>query len=168
MKFVKTKALILLALPMLALALASPANAGGRHHGGGYWSGGYYDHGRHGYRSGYRRGYRHGTRHYRHRRHRGNDGAYLIGGLVVGSLITHAIHSSRNDGYRSRNRTYNDGYYERRRSTTYDRGYNNRTVEDSRVSRRLFKDAQGNCFERVQRSGGQEDLIELSPSECNW
>ena len=44
---------------------------------------------------GYRRpGHYHGPRYYPHHRHDGYRGRYLAGGLLLGSLLTHAFYSA--------------------------------------------------------------------------
>lgn len=120
-----------------------PAQAG-RHYDR-YYHGGYGHYDRHHYR-----GHRY-KRH--HRRHRSSDrAAYLVGGLVLGSLITNAYHRS------------NEPYVERRVSYYEPR----RIRSSSRVTRRLFRDRDGNCFERNYNRQGDEIMIELDPAQCAW
>lgn len=129
-----------------AAALSSPAEARGYHH---------YDrhYGYHGYHRKYHRGYDRGYRHgYRRGYRRNNDAAYLAGGLVLGSLLTHAYHSHRDHYAR-------DAHVVRERPVV-------RRSES--VSRRLFRDRFGNCFERGTARDGSELLIELDESQCRW
>ena len=130
---------------LLSSAFTNPAHASG------YYGGGYHGGGRH--YSGFRDSHynRHYNRGYRHRRHRSNDrGAYLIGGLAIGAIVTHAIHNSAN------------------RRVERDRVYRNDHQNTRRISRRLFRDRDGNCFERTHNQQGDELLIELDRAECAW
>ena len=156
----------LVTAPLMAFALLSAAPAA---QADGYRNGHHYDrgfdrsfrHNRRGYRD-YRRGYnRHG---YRYNRYRRSDrrGAYLLGGLVVGSLITHAIHNNRND-HRVERRT--ERYYDPSKSYSATRASSD---SQAPISRRLFRDAQGNCFERRTGPDNQELLIDLPAEECRW
>lgn len=177
-------ALITAPLMAFALMIAAPAaNADGYR--GGHYDRGFdrsYDrrHQRRSHRRNHRQNqaryysrysprYRGYNRYNRYNRYSRNDrrGAYLIGGLVVGSLITHAITNNRNN--------YRD---ERHTTRVYDRSnsystYNSSGRDASRereapVSRRLFRDAQGNCFERQTGPDNQELLIDLPAEECRW
>ncbi len=183
-------ALITAPIMAFAMLLAAPAaNADGyRGHNSGYYE---LNHNR-GYNRGYnrynsrrhqrryharnrydRRGYR-----YSRRDRSDNRGAYLIGGLVVGSLITHAITNNRNDRnhdrhydrhYDSRQDRHTSRTYDRSKSyTTYSTGGSARDAGEAPVSRRLFRDAQGNCFERQTGPDNQELLIDLPAEECSW
>ena len=131
------KTLVVTTIVCMLLAISFDAQAGGRgHHNGGH----YYGHG-HGHGHGYRYGYGHS----------GHGAGYLIGGLVLGSMLTHA--------------------YERRHQPYLVQ--ESRVVQipaetQRRVSRRLFRDRNGNCFERNFNSAGDELLVELDPSECAW
>ena len=124
----------------IGAGLSAPAEAG-RHYGDRYYGGHYY----HDYRP-YRR-YCHHRRH----RHHSRRGAYLAGGLLLGSIITHAYH-------RANHPHYNERVRERRVVRS----------EPHEVTRRLFRDRNGNCFERTQNSRGAQVLIELDPGECAW
>ena len=133
----------------LSLLSAPQAHAGGKYR--------HYDHGYHYGYDRYHYDRRSHRRHYRHKRyHRKNrDGAYLLGGLALGALITHAWHQPN----RHHNRHHSDQYDHHTRTRVVHR--------DAPVSRRLFRDRNGNCFERI-RQGGEELLVELSASECRW
>ena len=140
---------VMLTGAMLALSgFSAPAQAGY------YQPAPFYAFGRH---RGYGRDHNYGG--YRHRRHRGhNRGAYLAGGVVLGALLSHAIHPTHHSYRRSR---YDDDYVIRRvvREQPVNRSSN--------VTRRLYRDRDGNCFQRKQQND-EELLIELDPSECAW
>lgn len=133
-----------LAVATAALLASAPAAAGGR-------GNGYYDHPGygHGYGYGKHRGYdRHYHHHRKHRRGRGNDGAYLLGGIVIGSLLTHALTAPPRAYAAPPPQTVR--YY------------------DAAPARRLFRDINGNCFERRDDGYGRELLVELPYRECAW
>lgn len=158
---------VLVVLLVTGSVIALPAYAG--HHGhdrwnrhnnyqhhdyGGRWNNrGYNDYGYNDYRGG---------RHHRsHGRHHGREAAYLVGGLVVGSLLTNAYHNS----------------YERRvvrqpvyREVVYDSSPIVRSTQVIRQNqgRRLFRDRNGDCFERSTSAHGEELLVELDRSACAW
>ena len=127
---------------------------------------GYYKHG-HGYYGG--KGYHYGHRRHRrgyHRRHRHSDrAAYLVGGLALGALISHAYHTPHRRHYRH---SYRHSYPSDD-DTYVVREVSRPTVvrKQGRVTRSLFRDRDGNCFERKQ-DGDQELLIELPDRECAW
>jgi hypothetical protein len=137
---------LLAAIATAALLASAPASAGDRGHG-------YYGYGKYGHSYGRYRGYHH-PRYYhprkygRHHYHGGNDGAYLLGGIVIGSILTHALIAPPAPTV-----------YAPPRRVVY---------EGAPVSRRLFRDIDGNCFERRNDSVGGELLIELPPQECAW
>lgn len=136
------KSALLAGAMLLAAMASSPAEARGYHHDRHYYGG-------NGYHRGYHRGYRHGYR--RSRRHN-NDAAYLAGGLVLGSLLTHAYHS-HHDNYARDVRVIRESRSVRR---------------SDNVSRRLFRDRYGNCFERTYSPDGDEILLELDAQQCQW
>ena len=116
----------------------------------------------HGYRhfTGHAPHYRH-YRHYRHHRHghHSNRGAYLAGGIILGSVLTHAL-------TRHRHHEYHDPYYEQEtRVIRHGPSYTRRSAEPVR---RLFRDRDGNCFEKQYNDRGDEILLELDPAECAW
>jgi hypothetical protein len=166
----------ILLLAMLATALlvvTSPAQAGRRgwndhyrhhdrwdsgHHFGNRWD--YHPQQQHGYY--YNDGW---SRHHydrRHHRDRNNEGLYLLGGVLVGSLVTHAVHESRRAPRISSRPVY--------RETTYESGP---VVRSTRIvrgaeGRRLFRDRDGNCFERTRSAYGEEVLVEIDRAACAW
>ena len=92
----------------------------------------------------------HHHRRHHHRRHRhGDRGAYLAGGVILGSIITHALTRP---------------HYERQTRVTRTRVVGS----DYRVRRHLFRDRNGNCFERQHNQRGDEIMIELDPTDCAW
>lgn len=98
-----------------------------------------------------------------HRRNRNNEGLYLLGGVLVGSLVTHAIHESR----RSWQPVYRETVYESGpviRSTRVIRSDVTRGAE----GRRLFRDRNGDCFERTTSAYGEEVLVEIDRESCAW
>jgi len=122
----------------LALAASVPAQAGGyrgHYYGHGYGHGGYYYRGHHGH-------------------HGGDDGAYLVGGLILGSLITHAVMSRPAP------------YYEERAVVVQQAPVVVQAAPQS--GRHLLRDRNGNCFEKNYNNRGDEVLVELDPAECSW
>lgn len=150
--------IIAIALAAFALVAAAPADAGKRHHrsshGGyydGYYSGGHYGHRRHRYARHYNHGYYRHSRHgYRHRDH---SGAYLAGGLILGSALTHAFSRPR--------------YSDRTVETVVYREPETRSGSTV-VGRRLLKDRNGVCWERKLDKNGDELLEELPAQACDW
>jgi len=138
------KSALLAGAALWATMASSPAEARGYHHNHYYGGHGYHA----GYHRSYRRGYRHG---YRRGHRRNNDAAYLAGGLVLGSLLTHAYHNHQD-------RYVRDVRVVRERPLR----------QSERVSRRLFRDRHGNCFERTYTPDGDELLLELDERQCHW
>ena len=157
------------------VALALPAQAGHRdwnhHYREGHWNRGYDYGNRWGHHPQRNHGYYYNDRwsrhHYDrgHRRNRNNEGLALIGGVLLGSLVTHAIHESR-DPYPSRRPVY--------RETVYESGPVVRSTriisraEPAVSGRRLFRDRNGDCFERTTSAYGEEVLVELDREACAW
>lgn len=128
---------LLAALISTSLIFAAPlASAGHRYHGHGHgYHGGYYGHG----------GY------YRHRGHHNNnnndEAAYLVGGLLLGGLVTNAYYRSQ--------RTYQPAVIER-------------TYSAPAAGQRLVRDAQGRCFTSEFDANGTEYRTATDPALCNW
>jgi hypothetical protein len=125
----------LLALLLTVLPVHAHAKGKGGH--------GYYDHHHH-------RDYRprgrpqHHHHHYYHQpKRRSNEGAYLLGGIVIGSVLTHALHQPR---------------YAPAPAVGH---------HAPAPGRRLLKDAYGDCYER-RGYGANEVLIPLPDWECAW
>lgn len=123
---------VLILIPLMIVLGANPTQAGSRHHGGHY-------------------GGHHGYGHYSG--HHGYSAGYFIGGLALGSLLTHAYH-----------RPYYGPYPGYRTTTVY------RETVASRVipGRRFYRDIDGNCFERLVDESGDELLKELPAADCDW
>jgi len=117
---------LLILIPALIALGASSSQAGGRH--GGH----------------------HGYRH--HGGHHGNSAGYLIGGLALGSLLTHAYHRNRHQPHYPRPTTY----------PVY------RDAAPVITGRRFYRDIDGNCFERLHDQSGNELLKELPRTDCDW
>jgi hypothetical protein len=102
---------------------------------------------------------------YRHRGHNSHNGAYLVGGLILGSIIANNYHSHQS--YRV---VHHSTYRE-----PVSRGqvvYSTRVIEPHHetavTGRNLFRDLQGNCFE-IHRSDEGDELKEQLPEEaCYW
>ncbi len=159
-----------MAIALSMLFASAPASAGDRGHGYRSGHGDFRSAVRHGYRDnyrhrGYRNDYRHHNSYYRsHRRHSNNDAAYLIGGLVLGSVITHAV-TNRYDSPRR----YNT--YSNREVVYVNQPQTVRTYSTSAPAvqgRRLYRDLDGNCFERLNDAAGNELLQELPEGACEW
>ena len=113
----------------------------GHYYGGhGYYHGGYARPGYYGYAPYYG---------YNHNHNNNNEAAYLVGGLVVGSLLTNAY-------IRSQQRPV----------------YTTTVVQQPQVvpaqGRHLLRDLNGDCFERSTDAAGNELRTQLPASECNW
>lgn len=167
------RALVILVVTGAVIAL--PAQAGhrdwdrhndySRHDRGGYENyGGYNNYGDN-YGHNYSHDYRHdsyrGGHHRSRGRHHGREALFLAGGLIVGSVLTNAYHNS----------------YERRvvrqpvyREVVYDSSPIVRSTQVIRQNegRRLFRDRNGDCFERTTSANGEELLVELDRSTCAW
>lgn len=139
-------------LAVLTLCVASaafPVQAGGGHRGHGY------DH----------RGWGHSGHYYRgghgHRSHHNHNGAYLLGGLVLGSVLASAYH-------RGNERGYYEPYPVTR--TVYRTMPSRVVIREAIVApagRSLFRDRHGNCFERNYNGDGDEVHYELDPADCD-
>jgi hypothetical protein len=147
------KITIFAAIVLMLLGTSQSAFAdNGRHYRGGHE--GKAHHNRHANRHGGRRydqRYNRHNRHaYRHDRHRNNDrGAYLMGGIVLGSILTDLFH--RQDDRQVTRRVISEP-----------------VVVDPAYSRRLIRDRSGNCFEKSYDRDGNEEVFEVSPAECAW
>lgn len=133
-------------LAMIALLATSSTTLAGGGHGYGHRGGHYQGHG--GY---YARPY------HRAHRHRAHHGEYLVGGILLGSLIANSVHRAHNDPrpYVAR-RVYQPArtvYTERRTET---------------VSRRLLRDVNGDCFELFTAEDGSEICDPIAREECSW
>lgn len=177
---------VLLSLSIIgALVISQAASADNRNHRRGFNDYGFGGHSyrnsyRQGYRSGYRRANRVNSYHYgaRDRRYRsgfrfsyGNyyprrrhyDSGSFVGGLVLGSLFSYPRHTTRHETVVYRNvpatRTREIVYVDQPR-----------TVQAAPVAsgRRLLRDLEGNCFERIVDEQGDEIRVQLEAEECNF
>lgn len=161
---------VLLAMTALAtLVISQSASADGFYWGGysGWGSGSFYRN-YNPYHYGYGRGRGFGVSygHYypRHRYRRWDSGSF-VGGLVLGSLISQPRRSHRH---------YETVTYRRPVTTTRTREvvYVNRSEQGSNVpvasGRRLLKDLEGNCFERIIDDQGNEIRVQLDVAECQF
>ena len=176
-----------------ALLLSQSAFADGRHYNRGYSGWGYNSGYRNSYnRYGSRYSSRFGSRYYSPNRYRrggnyfnisygnyypnygyGRYGRYnrydagdIVGGIVLGSILSSGIRSYR-DSYRPRE-------VER---VVYRSQPNTRTTEVVRVNRnsapiasgrKLLRDLQGNCYEIGTNELGDEVRTELDPANCSY
>lgn len=85
--------------------------------------------------------------HYGHHDHDNNSDwpAYLIGGAILGSVLTNVYHNSQEQQYAPANQ-----------------------VVVAPQGRHLLRDLNGNCFERTTDANGNELRTELPASQCNW
>ncbi|MEJ2445122.1 MAG: hypothetical protein P8Y42_16995 [Exilibacterium sp.] len=150
---------------LIASLAAVPVQAGGRHHHG-YYSGHHSHHWR-----GHRNRHDFGRHHYRrHRRHHNHDGAYLLGGILIGSLLTHS-----NDRYSYRERHY---YYPGRtvyRNTAVDgpvidpesTASGTQAGVEEVVEHILLQDRDGNCFVVTEKDDGTELRRQIDSGACD-
>ncbi len=163
---------------IVALVLSQTASADSRNHRRGYSDYGY---GSHNYRNNYRRNYRANSYHYgsRDRRYRNNynfyygsrysrrghyDSGSFVGGLVLGSLFSYPRYSSRN--YETV--IYRNAPATRTREIVYVDKSEVQDVAPVASGRRLLRDLEGNCFERIVDEQGDELRVQLDAEECNF
>ncbi|GJM13489.1 MAG: hypothetical protein DHS20C12_18920 [Pseudohongiella sp.] len=178
---------VLLSLSIIgALVVSQAASADNRNHRRGFGDYGYSQHNNR-YRSGYRgnrrvnsyhygsprRDYRNYNRRYRsgfnfsygnyYSRHRRYDSGSFVGGLVLGSLFSYPRYNSRH----TETVIYREAPVTRTREIV--------TVAQPRTTtapvasgRRLLRDLEGNCFERIVDEQGDEIRVQLEAQECNF
>ena len=172
---------VLLGITVIGAALLSQAASAdswsSRHNRHGYNNHSYGNHYR-GYSSQRRNSYHYGRRdrrsnnyfnisygshygdYYGRRRH--HDSGSFLGGLVLGSLLTYPSYSSRR---------YDREVY-RSAPVTREIVYVNRTAPQRSApvpsGRRLLRDLEGNCFERIVDEEGNEVRIQLEAAECSF
>ena len=106
-----------------------------------------------GHRGGHHRALnRHYRPHRRSHRSRSHRGEYLVGGILIGSLIANSVHHAR----------HNRPYVERR---VYQP---TRTTRSETIERRLLRDGSGNCFELFTARDGSEIREPIARGECSW
>ena len=147
---------------LLLTTLSQSAFADGRHHRRDW---GWNDH----YRSNHYRSYsRYSPRYndywgvsYSSRRHYSHhDGSAFVGGLLLGSALSWPSQP------RYETRYYTTVVAPPVQEVTVIRSSSSSTVSQL-PKRRLLKDLQGRCFERIQEDG-QEVLVELDASACDF
>ncbi len=172
---------VLLSLSIVgALIISQAASADNRNHRRGYSD---YGHGHNNYRNNYRSSY-HGNhranayhypardRRYRsgfsfsygnyHPHHRRHDSGSFVGGLVLGSLFSYPRYPSRSYDtvvYRDVPATREIVYVDKTPS---------RSAAPVASGRRLLRDLEGNCFERIVDDQGDEIRVQLEAEECNF
>lgn len=139
----------------LLLVLSTGVSARGYGHGYGYGNHGYGHSYGHGYRHhGYGHGYR-GFRQYGYGGygHHGGHASYLLGGLLLGTLLDPPQYSPPPHVV-----------YAPPATTTV------APVRQAQapISRRLLRDINGNCFERKIDAAGSELRIQLPAGDCAW
>ncbi len=173
-----------------ALVLSQAASADSRSHRRGYNDYGYsYAYGGHNYRDGHRNNYRtnyrrnHRANSYHHgfrdRRYRSSYHAYygnrhsrrghydsgsFVGGLVLGSLFSYPRYSSRNH----ETVIYRNVPATRTREIVYVDKSESQNTAPVTSGRRLLRDLEGNCFERLVGEKGDEIRLQLNAGECNF
>ncbi len=97
-----------------------------------------------------------------HRRH--NSGSF-VDGLFLGSLFNYPRYSTRN----VETVVYRNVPATRTRETVYVDGLKIRSTAAPVASgRRLLRDLEGNCFERIVDQQGDEIRVQLEAQECNF
>ncbi len=89
-------------------------------------------------------------------RHRSHRGEYLVGGILIGSLIANSVHHAR----------HQRPYVEYRADQPTRTVYTERRTET--IERRLLRDGSGNCFEIFAAADGSETREPIARAECSW
>ena len=98
-------------------------------------------------------------------RHRGYDSGIFFGGLVLGSLFNF---SRRSSGYAQTVVYRNAPTISTREIVYVDQAQARSTATAVASGRRLLRDLQGNCFERIVDKQGDEIRVQLEAQECNF
>jgi len=98
-------------------------------------------------------------------RHRGYDSGSFFGGLVLGSLFNF---SRRSSGYVETVAYRNVPTISTREIVYVDQAQARSTATAVASGRRLLRDLQGNCFERIVDKQGDEIRVQLEAQECNF
>lgn len=97
-------------------------------------------------------------------RRRGYDSGSFVGGLVLGSLFSYPRYSSRSYDrviYRDVPRTHT-------REIVYVDNTRSNSSAPVASGRRLLRDLEGNCFERIVDEQGDEIRVQLEADECSF
>ena len=116
------------------------------------------------YGRGYSSGFNFSYGHY-YSRHRAYDSGSFLGGLILGSLLNSSRHSSRNVEtvvYRS------PSTISTREIVYVDQAQTRSAAAPVASGRRLLRDLEGNCFERIVDKQGDEIRVQLEAQECNF
>ena len=143
------KKLIPALIALMLITFSYDASASDRHH-----------RRSHHYSYGHSFGHHYGGHHFSFGHHYSghhSDAGWLLGGLVLGSVLSRPRY--RYD--------YSSEPVVRTREIVYvkDRSTNSTKVI---TGRRLWKDLEGNCFERTVDEDGNELRVQLDPGECNF
>ena len=88
-----------------------------------------------------------------------------MGGLVLGSLFNYPRHSSRS----VETVVYRDAPTTHSREIVYvDPAQTRSTTAAVASGRRLLRDLEGNCFERIVDEQGDEIRVQLEAQECSF
>ena len=98
-------------------------------------------------------------------RHRGYDPGSFFGGLVLGSLFNF---SRRSSGYVETVAYRNVPTISTRAIVYVDQAQARSTATAVASGRRLLRDLEGNCFERIVDDQGNEIRVQLEAQECNF
>jgi len=126
-----------------------------------YYNGRKYDRRHHRSYNRYGKRYRHGYGHrsYYGHKYRNRNTAYLVGGLALGAILNETLR--HNDGY------HHDDTVVVRDTRVVHRSPSSDRHSSAPVRRSLFRDRNGNCFERTSE-GGAEVSTEIDPENCAW
>ncbi len=97
-------------------------------------------------------------------RNRGYDSGSFVGGLVLGSLFSYPRYSARSYD----TVVYSDVPATRTREIVYVDKTPSRSYAPVASGRRLLRDLEGNCFERIVDDQGDEIRVQLEAEECNF
>ena len=107
-----------------------------------------------------RRGHGYPSGHHSYPRYHSNRGAYLVGGILLGSVLTHAF---------SPRPSPEVVYIERRPYRSPRIVYEEPTTVVRRpAGRRLVRDLNGNCYEQRFDRNGTELRTQLPATACDW
>lgn len=167
------KKIVMLVSMIAVLVLSQAASADNRNHRRGYSNYGHH----YGYNSHYRSShYRYNPYHYgsrrgssfnisygnRHYRRHDHDAGYFVGGLVLGTLLSAPRYSPPVERV-----VYRTAPVVTTREVVV---VNQSAPARSQVAsgRRLLRDLEGNCFERIIDEQGNEIRVQLEAQECSF